>query len=97
MILRITQYSIRLLPILVILLLVVEILVTNELAGFGRKVSATDLAIDTLKEENQSLQEKVASFSSLLAIEEKSQLLGLRVQPSIITIGHEDIAFHLQL
>lgn len=96
MILRITRFSIRILPVLAVLLLVVEILVTNELAGFGKKVSATDRAIDTLKEENQLLQEKVASLSSLLAIEEKSQLLGLSFQPSIITIGREDIAFHLQ-
>lgn len=96
MILRITRYSIRFLPILVILLLVVEILVTNELAGFGKKVSATDRAIDTLKEENQLLQEKVASLSSLLAIEEKSHMLGLRSQPGIVTLGREDVALHLQ-
>lgn len=96
MILRITRYGIRILPFLAVLLLVVEILVTNELAGFGKRVSLTDRAIDALKEENQLLQEKVASLSSLLAIEEKSQSLGFRYQPSVVTIGRQDVAFYLQ-
>ena len=84
------------LPFLVVLLLVVEILVTNELAGFGKKVSDTDRAIDTMKEENQLLQEKVASLSSLLTIEEKSRSMGFITSPAIVSIGREDVAFHLQ-
>ncbi|MBI3956336.1 hypothetical protein HY339_03700 [Candidatus Gottesmanbacteria bacterium] len=88
--------GIRLLPIVAVVLLVVEILVTNELAGFGKKVAQTDRAIDTLKEENQLLQEKVASLSSLLTIEEKARVLGFTTTSAVVTIGTEDVAFYLQ-
>ncbi len=96
MILRFIQFGMRILPLLVIILLVVEILVTNELAGFGKKVSETDRAIDTIKEENQLLQEKVASLSSLLTIEEKSRGFGFVWTPPFVTIGAQDVAFQLQ-
>lgn len=96
MIVRIARFGIHMLPFLVVLLLVVELLVTNELAGFGKKVSVTDRSIDVVKEENQLLQEKVASLSSLLVIEEKSHSLGLITYPTIVTIGRDDVAFHLQ-
>lgn len=86
----------RILPIAVVLLLVVEILVTNELAGFGRKVGETNLAIDVLKEENQLLQEKVASLSSLLTVEDKARALGFTTTPTVVSLGYEDVAFHLQ-
>lgn len=96
MIVRIARFGIHMLPFLVVILLVVEILVTNELAGFGKKVSVTDRSIDVVKEENQLLQEKVASLSSLLTIEEKSHSLGLITSPTVVTIGRQDVAFHLQ-
>lgn len=88
--------GIRFLPILAVVLLIVEILVTNELAGFGKKVAQTDGAIDTLKEENQLLQEKVASLSSLLTIEEKARALGFVATPAVVTLGAQDVAFQLQ-
>ena len=96
MIARLIRSGIRFLPLMVVLLLVVEILVTNELAGFGGKVAQADRAVDTLKEENQLLQEKVASLSSLLTIEDKARALGFTTTPTVITIGAEDVAFHLQ-
>lgn len=88
--------ALRFLPIIAILLLVVEMLVTNELAGFGRKVAQTDRAIDTLNEENQLLREKVASYSSLLTIEERAYKLGFTSMPTVIAIADQDVAFHLQ-
>ncbi|MEK7543822.1 MAG: hypothetical protein AAB557_03075 [Patescibacteria group bacterium] len=96
MMIRFIRSGIRILPFLVVILLVVEILVTNELAGFGKKVSQIDRSIDTLQEENQLLQEKVASLSSLLTIEDKSKALGFISSPPVITIGAQDVAFHLQ-
>jgi len=86
----------RILPLIVIFLLVVEILVTNELAGFGRKVGDANREIDALKEENQLLQEKVASLSSLLSVEEKARALGFTTIPTVVSLGYEDVAFHLQ-
>ncbi len=86
----------RIIGLIVVLLLVVEILVTNELAGFGRKVGGANRAIDALKEENQLLQEKVASLSSLLTVEEKARALGFTTTPTVVSLGYEDVAFHLQ-
>ena len=86
----------RILPVIVVLLFVVEILVTNELVGFGGKVGDANRAIDALKEENQLLQEKVASLSSLLSVEEKARALGFTTTPTVVSLGYEDVAFHLQ-
>lgn len=86
----------RILPVIVVLLFVVEILVTNELAGFGRKVGDANSSIDALKEENQLLQEKVASLSSLQSVEEKARSLGFTTTPTVVSLGYEDVAFHLQ-
>lgn len=96
MILRFIRVGIRILPLLALVLLVVEILVTNELAGFGKKVSDADRAIETVREENQLLQEKVASFSALITIEEKARALGYTVTPTVVVVGQEDVAFYLQ-
>ncbi|MBI5620280.1 hypothetical protein HY949_00700 [Candidatus Gottesmanbacteria bacterium] len=96
MIVRYIRWGVRFLPLLAIVLLVVEILVTNELAGFGRKVSETDRAIDAIREENQLLQEKVASLSALTTIEEKARAYGFVTSPSAISVGTEHVAFQLQ-
>lgn len=96
MIARFVRSGIRFLPLAAVLLLVVEILATNEFAGFGKKVAEADRAVDTLKEENQLIGEKIASLSSLLTIEEKARALGFTITPTVVTIGTEDVAFHLQ-
>ncbi len=83
-------------PILVVALVVVEFLVTNELAGFGRKVAEADRSIEAVREENQLLSEKIASLSSLLIIDQKARELGITATPVVITMGGEDVAFHLQ-
>lgn len=83
-------------PIFVVLLVVVELLVTNELAGFGKRLAETDRAIEVVKEENQLIAEKIASRSSLLTISEKARDLGMTTSPVIITMGGSDVAFHLQ-
>ena len=96
MIARFIRSGVRFLPLVAVLFLVIEIFVTNELAGFGKKVAQADRAIDALREENQLLTEKVASFSSLLTIEEKARTLGFTTTPTVVTLGYEDVAFHLQ-
>lgn len=88
--------AIRMTPILVVLLVVVELLVTNELAGFGRKVAEADRSIEAVSEENQLLNEKIASLSSLITIDQKARELGITTTPVVITMGGEDVAFHLQ-
>lgn len=96
MIARFVRSGMRFFPLVAVVLLVVEILVTNELAGFGKKVAQVDRAIDALREENQLLVEKVASLSSLLTIEEKARTLGFSTTPTVVALGTEDVAFHLQ-
>lgn len=93
MIVRFVRSGIRLLPLAAIILLLVEMVVTNELAGYGKKVADADRAIDRLEEENQLLGEKVASFSSLLSIEEKALTLGFTTTPAVVPLGQESVAF----
>lgn len=83
-------------PVLVVLLVVVELLVASELAGFGRKVAEANRAVEEVSEENQLLSEKIASLSSLLTIDQKARELGITTTPVVITMGGEDVAFHLQ-
>ena len=83
-------------PILVVVLVVVELLVTNELAGFGKRLAETDRAIEVVKEDNQLINEKIASLSSLLTISEKAREFGFSSTPVVVSMGTEDVAFHLQ-
>lgn len=83
-------------PILVILLVVVELLVTNELAGFGKRLAVTDRAIELVSEDNQLMSEKIASLSSLFTIDQKARELGFTTMPVVVSMGTEDVAFHLQ-
>ena len=83
-------------PILVILLVIVELLVTNELAGFGKRLAETDRAIEVVKEENQLMNEKIASLSSLFTISEKARNFGFTTTPVVVSMGTEDVAFYLQ-
>lgn len=55
-------------PLIVILLIVVELVWTNTLARSGRDVTATDLAIAKLRQQNEVLAQKVASASALTTI-----------------------------
>ena len=83
-------------PILVVVLVVVELLVTNELAGFGKRLAETDRTIEVVKEDNQLMNEKIASLSSLLTISEKAREFGFSSTPVVVSMGTEDVAFHLQ-
>src|SRR5687767_3237184 len=63
-------------PLAVGLLIVVEIILTNQLVGGGREVRSVDMAIDTLRQENAILEQKVASASSLLTVSVKAAEAG---------------------
>jgi hypothetical protein len=72
---------IRISPIIAAILIVFEIILTNQLVGGGRMVRTTDMAIDTLRSENALLEQKVASASSLATVTVKAQEQGF-VEPS---------------
>lgn len=87
MIHKLFSYSIRFIPVLIVVLIVAEIAVANQLACFGIKVRSTDVAIATLQEENQRLLQEVASASSLLTLTGKAKELGFIASHEYNTMG----------
>jgi hypothetical protein len=73
---RLIRLCIRLLPVIAILLLGVEIIVANELAGLGDDLGTVNAAVDQERAVNEQLATRVASSSSLIAIREKAATLG---------------------
>lgn len=63
-------------PLVASVLIVIEIILTNQLVGGGGKVRAIDVTIDDLRQENALLEQKVASESSLLAVSVRATELG---------------------
>jgi hypothetical protein len=75
---KIVPAFIKILPLCVVFLVVVEIILTNQVAGSGRVVHSVDIAIDSIRQENDELMERIASASSLMTISAKASTLGLR-------------------
>jgi hypothetical protein len=67
---------VRMAPLAAGILIVIEIILTNQLVGSSREVRSMDMAIDELRQENQVLEQHVASASSLLTIGVKSAEMG---------------------
>ncbi|MEK7119808.1 MAG: hypothetical protein AAB889_04790, partial [Patescibacteria group bacterium] len=66
MIRTIGKICLRLLPVLLIAVVLAEFMVTNYLAGKGREVGSIERQLGVLHEENERLEQQVASESSLL-------------------------------
>lgn len=60
----------------ILILLIIQVLVSNSIANYGSTLSKMETTIAELSEENQLLEGKIASSSSLLTIHEKAQQLG---------------------
>jgi len=91
MIRTLLKFFIRTIPLFALLLIIIELIVTNELAGLGREVSTMDSTIAVTHEENEQLSEQIASESSLIAIAVKAKELGF-IEPSksqYMTLGPE--------
>lgn len=58
----------RSIPIIVIALIAGELIWNNTLVASGRAVTATDLAIETVRQQNEYLAQQVASASALTTI-----------------------------
>lgn len=80
------------LPLIALVLIVLVIIVSNELAGFGQKTLTIDSTISTLRQENSDLQEYIASASALAVVEEKARAAGFGTASNSITIGLPDVA-----
>jgi cell division protein FtsL len=63
-------------PGIVIILVVIEILWSNTLVLSGKQVSAVDLEIVSLRNQNEQLAQQVASASSLSTIAVKAKDMG---------------------
>ncbi len=69
------------LPLVAILLVIIEIVLTNALAPSGHRLHALDGAIDEIRQENALLEQKVASASSLTTISVRAKEAGF-VEPA---------------
>lgn len=87
------QGCIRLLPVFAILLLGIEIIVANELAGLGRTLGSLDSQTQTEHATYEALATKVASSSSLTTIREKAAALGFRepTQSQLLTFNPAEL------
>ena len=83
----------RTLPVLAVILTVIEILSINQYAGSGKEIRTLDTAIDIIRQDNELLRHRIASFSSLTAIAVSSRGLGLiePVKSQYLTIIPEQL------
>lgn len=63
-------------PCMAFVLVVGQIVVTNELAGVGNDIRTLDAQIATLTDEHDLVSQEVASASSLISISQKAQAAG---------------------
>lgn len=96
MIKKIAKFFINTIPLWVLILIVFKIYVTNEFATLGRNVKNIDEQTIILTEENEQMQQQIASSSSLLAIGDKAKESGYKepVKDSVITIGAVPVALN---
>ena len=88
----------RIIPLSAAALMVVEIILVNAAAGWGTKVQKIDMNIDAVQQQNNLLEQNIASASSLMTIAAKSEEMGF-ITPSssqFITIsdGQLPVAYH---
>lgn len=88
---RVLQTILRFTPLIAILLGVLQLVVSNELAAFGSKVRTIETQIDLVRSENERLAWQVASATSLMNVNEKAISLGFIDNisaPTVISTEH---------
>lgn len=97
---RLLRIAEILLPITALVLLIVQVIISNELATLGKKMATLDREVRIETEAKESLTIAVASASSLLQLRERAlaegfvepttkQILNLSLQvPVALDIGH---------
>lgn len=75
------------LGVIIFALLLVQVIVSNTLSTTGEVISKVDREISDLKDQNNDMREKIASYSALTTIESKAKELGLskRIAPQYIS------------
>ena len=76
-----------LLPVAAIIMIILQVVVSNELASLGKKLGNIEYEISNQNDMRELLSAEVASASSLLALREKAESLGF-AEPSNRQIMH---------
>ena len=92
MILKFIRSFLKIAPLIALVLICLQFLVSNELAGVGAAVQDADIRIANLREENEILSQQVASASALATIAAKAQELGFTAKTNYLVIGPEEFA-----
>lgn len=92
MIVKFIRYIVRIAPLIALVLVCLQFLVSNELAGYGATVQNTDSRITDLRDENEALRQEVASASALSTVAFKAGEQGFTATTKYIVIGPEEFA-----
>lgn len=85
------------LPLIAVAFIISQILFTNELAEITTELHGLDTMIAALTDENISLEQKVASESSISAVTTKAKELGFTEAKKIVTLSEKDFQVALQM
>lgn len=82
-------------PILALVIILSEIIVTNELAVYGDKLNELDAQIEVVTDDSLRLQQKIASASSIIVISSKAEEMGLVKANDFISVTSDEFPFAL--
>ncbi len=78
-------------PLVAIILVVTQVVVSNELASLGKKLGKLDSEISFAQDVHEDLSTQVASASSLFALRDRAQAMGFSepTQSQIVALSPE--------
>lgn len=68
--------------------LMVQVFVSNRFAAAGKSISATDMQINELSQENNLLREQIASSSAIITVKNQAEGIGFvhKISPLFLTL-----------
>lgn len=76
-------------------LCVTEIIIANSMVSLGKEVKTINDELDTLQYQNEALEKKIASASSLVSIKARASELGFVERSTVIHLGQEPLSSRL--
>lgn len=95
---KLIKLALRCIPVVIVLLVITRIVVANTLAMSGEKLHQIDTKIAKVQEENELLDQQIASLSSLVTIDVRARELGF-IPPAkgqVMTIVADQFPFALR-
>lgn len=86
--------SLGIIPFAAIILVIFELIVSNELASYGGRILSLDTSIESMQQENDTLEAHIASSSALSVIQVKAFAQGFTQPTSVLSIGPVEVALH---